>query len=187
MFFPTFLARLRKNQYICNALLAFSGISKRNKHFYIQKQQIMEIRGRIVQVLPQASGVSRSGNNWRKQEYVLETFDQYPRKVLFNFFNNAIDQYPLQVGEDIILSFDLESRSYVGRDGVERWSTDVRGWKAEKADAQMAAPGFAPQQPAGFAPQQPLQEAPAFTAPQPAVPQFPVDQAAAGGTDDLPF
>lgn len=148
----------------------------------------MEIRGRIVQVLPQASGVSKAGNSWRKQEYVLETFDQYPRKVLFNFFNNAIDQYPLQVGEDIILSFDLESRSYVGRDGVERWSTDVRGWKAEKADAQMAAPGgFAPQQvaPGGFAPQQ---AAPVFNAPQPAVPQFPAaEPQAAAGTDDLPF
>ena len=147
----------------------------------------MEIRGRIVQVLPQASGVSRTGNNWRKQEYVLETFDQYPRKVLFNFFNNAIDQYPLQVGEDITLSFDLESRSYVGRDGVERWSTDVRGWKAEKVDPQ-AAPGFAPQPAApGFAPQ--AQAAPVFNAaPQPAVPQFPADQiATAGGSDDLPF
>lgn len=148
----------------------------------------MEIRGRIVQVLPQASGVSRTGNNWRKQEYVLETFEQYPRKVVFNFFNNTIDQYPLQVGEDIILSFELDSRSYVGRDGVERWSTEVRGWKAEKADAQMAAPGgFAPQQvaPGGFAPQQ---AAPVFNAPQPAVPQFPAaEPQAAAGTDDLPF
>ncbi len=160
----------------------------------------MEIRGRIVQVLPLASGVSRTGNNWRKQEYILETFDQYPRKVLFNFFNNTIDQYPLQVGEDIILSFDLESRSFVGRDGVERWSTDVRGWKVEKADAQMAAPGgfapqpgfgapqqgFAPQQ-QGFAPQQPVQGFAAPQAPQPAVPQFPAAEPAAGGTDDLPF
>ncbi len=162
----------------------------------------MEIRGRIVQVLPLASGVSRTGNNWRKQEYVLETFDQYPRKVLFNFFNNTIDQYPLQVGEDIILSFDLESRSYVGRDGVERWSTDVRGWKVEKADAQMAAPGYAPQ--AGFAPQQPVAgfgaapqqagfapqptAAQPFEAPQPVVPQFPAaEPQAAAGTDDLPF
>lgn len=148
----------------------------------------MEIRGRIVQVLPQASGVSKAGNSWRKQEYVLETFEQYPRKVVFNFFNNTIDQYPLQVGEDIILSFELDSRSYVGRDGVERWSTEVRGWKAEKADAQMAAPGgFAPQQvaPGGFAPQQ---AAPVFNAPQPAVPQFPAaEPQAAAGTDDLPF
>ena len=143
----------------------------------------MEIRGRIIQVLPMAQGVSKAGNNWRKQEYILETFDQYPRKVIFNFFNNTIDQYPLQVGEDVIISFDLESRSFVGRDGVERWSTDVRGWKAEKADAQMSAPGAAPVAPAFGAPQ----AAPQFQAPQPAVPQFPAEPAAPAAGDDLPF
>lgn len=144
----------------------------------------MEIRGRIIQILPLASGVSKAGNSWRKQEYILETFDQYPRKVIFNFFNNTIDQYPLQVGEDIILSFDLDSRSFVGRDGVERWSTDVRGWKAEKADAQMAAaPGFGAPASGFGAPQ----AAPQFQAPQPAVPQFPAAPAAEPAGDDLPF
>lgn len=147
----------------------------------------MEIQGRIIQVLPQAQGVSKAGNNWRKQEYVLETKDQYPRKVLFNFFNNAIDQYPLQVGDDIILSFDLESRSYMGRDGVERWSTDVRGFKAEKVEPTMMAGGFAAQP---VAPQ--YQAAPAaaqqtFQQPQPAVAQFPVQGEAPAGSDDLPF
>lgn len=145
----------------------------------------MEIRGRIIQVLPLASGVSKAGNSWRKQEYILETFDQYPRKVIFNFFNNTIDQYPLQVGEDIILSFDLDSRSFVGRDGVERWSTDVRGWKAEKADAQMAAPGFGAPADGFGAPQ--AAPAPQFQAPQPAVPQFPAGPAAPAAGDDLPF
>ena len=137
----------------------------------------MEIQGRIIQVLAPASGVSKAGNNWRKQEYVLETKDQYPRKVVFNFFNNTIDQYPLQVGDDIILSFDIDSRSYVGRDGVERWATEIRGYKVEHvADAQ--------QQPAAFQP-----AAPAYQAPQPAVPQYPAANAAAGNdsTDDLPF
>lgn len=154
----------------------------------------MEIRGRIIQILPQASGVSRQGNNWRKQEYVLETFDQYPRKVLFNFFNNTIDQYPLQQGDDIILSFDLESRSYVGRDGVERWSTDVRGWKVEKADAAVNAPQYgAPAQPAagfaGFAAPAPA-AAPA-AAPAQAAPAFPQFSAPApaepNAMEDMPF
>lgn len=145
----------------------------------------MEIQGKIVQVLPQASGVSKAGNNWRKQEYVLETKDQYPRKVVFNFFNNTIDQYPLQLGDDIILSFDLESRSFVGRDGVERWSTDVRGYRAEKVDPNMAAAGFVPTV-GQF--QQPQPAQPQFQQPQPAVPQFPqAEPAAPAGTDDLPF
>ena len=141
-------------------------------------------------MLPQASGTSKAGNNWRKQEYILETFDQYPRKVLFSFFNNAIDQYPLQPGEDVIVSFDLESRSFIGRDGVERWSTDVRAWKAVRADQVVAEGGFqqapAPQQFQQY--QQPV--AAPFQAPAPAVPQYPTSeapQAPQGGTDDLPF
>lgn len=146
----------------------------------------MEIQGRIIQVLAAAGGTSKAGNAWRKQEYVLETTEQYPRKVVFNFFNNSIDQYPLQVGDDIILTFSLESRSYVGRDGVERWSTEVRGLRADKVDAV----GFAPAAPQYQAAPQPM-PAPQYAAPQPAVPQYPTADSAVEpqpqGTDDLPF
>lgn len=148
----------------------------------------MEIRGKIIQVLPLQQGVgAASGKAWKKQEYVLETFDQYPRKVKFDFFGDRADQYPLQVGEDIVVSFDLESRSFVGRDGVERWSTDVRAWKAEKAEAALAAAAAAAQ-PMGAAPvyPQPMGAAPVFPQPAPAADPFP--QAAPGNaTEDLPF
>lgn len=144
----------------------------------------MEIKGKVMQVMPLQSGTSqRTGNAWRKQDYVMETYDRFPRKVYFGFFGDAIDQYPLQVGDDINLSFDLESRPFVGRDGVERWSTDVRAWKAEKIDPsqlQMQVPAYgAP------VPQQP------FAQPAPAVGQFdaaPAPAAAAPNpTEDLPF
>ena len=141
----------------------------------------MEIQGRIIQVMPLASGVSKAGNNWKKQEYLLETKDQYPRKVLFYFFNNTVDQYPLQVGDDIILSFDIESRSFVGRDGVERWSTDIRGFKAEKVTDQQV-------QPSDFSPAAPQYQQPQYQTLQPAVPQYPVDPTPQpSNTDDLPF
>ncbi len=141
----------------------------------------MEIQGRIIQVMPLASGVSKAGNNWKKQEYLLETKDQYPRKVFFYFFNNNVDQYPLQVGDDIILSFDIESRSFVGRDGVERWTTDIRGFKAEKVTDQQP-------QPADFSPAAPQYQQPQYQTPQPAVPQYPVNPTPQpSNTDDLPF
>lgn len=153
----------------------------------------MEIRGKIIQVLPLAQGTSAAGRPWKKQEYVLETFDQYPRKVKFDFFGEKADQYPLQLGEDVVVSFDIESRSFIGRDGVERWSTDIRGWKAEKADAALAAaaaaqPGVA--QPQGFAPQpgfvapQQMGAAPAFQQPAPDVTQFAGEMSP---NDSLPF
>jgi len=149
----------------------------------------MEIKGKVMQVLPQQSGTSQRGNAWRKQEYVMETYDRFPRKIFFGFFGDAIDQYPLQVGDDINLSFDLESRSYVGRDGVERWSTDVRAWKADKIDPsqiQMQVPAYGA--PAYAAPAaQPAQ----YAQPAPVVGQFdaaPAPSAASPNpSEDLPF
>lgn len=124
----------------------------------------MEIKGKIIVALPEMSGVSKSGNNWKKREYVLETQETYPRKVHFDFFGDRADQYPLSVGDDITLSFDIESREYNGR-----WFTSIRGWKAEKA---------APQNPA-----QQYQNVPDM----PPAPAFDPMQSAGGGDEDLPF
>ena len=92
----------------------------------------MEIKGRIIQVLPAQGGVSKAGNEWKKQDYVLETMDvQYPKKVCFNIFGaDRIEQYKVGVGDEVVVSFDLESREFNGR-----WYTDVRAWKIEKASA----------------------------------------------------
>ena len=90
----------------------------------------MEITGKIIVVLPPQSGVSQAGNNWKKQEYVLETEETYPKKVHFDFFGERADQYNwIKIGDRIRLSFDIESREY-----NNRWYTSIRGWKAEKAD-----------------------------------------------------
>ena len=125
----------------------------------------MEISGKIIAALPEVGGTSKAGNAWRKREYVLETQETYPKKVAFNFFGDRIDQYPLAVGDDVTVSFDLESREFNGR-----WYTDVRGYKAVKNGA--AAAGA---QPADFPP------APAD------FPPAPTDLPAAGPNDDLPF
>ncbi|MGN1172209.1 MAG: DUF3127 domain-containing protein [Muribaculaceae bacterium] len=130
----------------------------------------MEISGKIIHDLGEMSGVSKAGNSWKKHEYVLETKDSYPKQVHFDFFGERADQYPLSIGDDIKLSFDIESREYNGR-----WFTSIRGWKAEKADG--AAVSQAPVQQA-----QPVSAAPVQ---QPAAPQQP--DFGSSATDDLPF
>jgi len=127
----------------------------------------MEIKGKIIHKLPAASGVSKAGNEWNKQEYVLETFDTYPKKVFFDFFGERANQYPLEVGDTVTLSFDIESREYNGR-----WYTSIRGWKAEKE----AAPAADQQPTAG---QQPVNPS------QPAGPENNFNEQSAN--DDLPF
>ena len=94
----------------------------------------MEIKGKIIVALPEQSGVSKSGNNWKKREYVLETMETYPKKVHFDLFGDRADQYPLTVGEVITLSFDINSREYNGR-----WFTSISGWKVDKEQATATA------------------------------------------------
>ncbi len=120
----------------------------------------MEIKGKIIHVLPLQEGVSRAGNPWKKQEYVLETAEQYPRKVCFDFFGDKVDQFPAAIGDEVVLSFDIESREYNGR-----WYTGVHGWKLEKVATEQA--------PMSDIPPMPVDNTP-----------FPP---AAESTDDLPF
>ena len=128
----------------------------------------MEVIGKIIHVLPLQSGTSQAGNQWKKQEYVLGTEDAYPKKVCFDFFGDRVDQFPLAIGDRVRLNFDIESREYQGR-----WYTSIRGWKAEKIDAQAMAASPAPM----AAPQQ------AVPAPPPAMTDF----TQSSDTDDLPF
>ena len=101
----------------------------------------MEISGKIIAVLPLATGEGKNGT-WRSQDYVLETADQYPRKVCFNLFNDRIEQNPMAIDDVVTVSFDIDSREYNGR-----WFTSIRAWKVDKgtvAAAPAATPSFEP-------------------------------------------
>ncbi len=137
----------------------------------------MDIKGKIIQKMEPVGGVSKAGNQWKKQEYVLETLDSYPKKVKFDFFGDRADQYPLEVGDVITLSYDIESREFNGR-----WYTDIRGFKAMKEDAAAAAAAPAPYPTAGA----PAPEPAADGMPTPPPPATPFEQGGDTG-DDLPF
>ena len=84
----------------------------------------LELTGRITQILPLEQGVSKAGNAWRKQVLILETQDQYPRKVAISLLNDNIDKYSIQVGTVVTAHLDIESREWNGK-----WYTEVRAWQ----------------------------------------------------------
>ncbi len=91
----------------------------------------MEITGKIITILPEQGGVSKNGNEWKKQEYVLETYDQYPKKICFQLFGaDRIAQAAIRPGEELTVSFDIESREYMGK-----WYTNINAWKIERPAA----------------------------------------------------
>lgn len=69
-------------------------------------------------MLPETNGVSKDGKEWRKQEAVLQTNEQYQRSVCFRMFNDRI--VPLQIGQMVDVIISIESREWQGR-----WYTDI--------------------------------------------------------------
>lgn len=129
----------------------------------------MEVKGKIIKKMDLVTGVAKStGNPWKKQDYVLETLDSYPKTIAFDFFGDRADQYNFEVGDVINLKFDIESREYQGR-----YYTNIRGYAAEKITEGAPVQGATP------APQGPA-------APIPPVPPSGFGPAA-NDNDDLPF
>lgn len=107
----------------------------------------MEIQGKILHILPMQSGVGKaSGKEWKKQDYVLEIQDgQYTRKLCFSMWGDLIDRTQLQVGEDVTVQIDVESREYQGR-----WYTDVKAWRVDRGFVTLQQVNIAPAPAAGF-------------------------------------
>ena len=110
----------------------------------------MDISGKIIQVLPEQGGVSKtSGKEWKLQAYVLETQEQYPRKVHFEVFGeDRIKANPCQLDDIVTVSFDIESREFNGR-----WYTSIRAWKIQQGVVEAAAPAVQPVAAPAAAPQ----------------------------------
>jgi hypothetical protein len=89
--------------------------------------QHMQLSAKLINVLPLQTGVSKNGE-WKKQDIIVETGGQYPKKICVSIWGDRIDQDQLQVGNELKIDFDIESREYNGR-----WYTDVKAWKLEVA------------------------------------------------------
>ena len=92
----------------------------------------LTVKGKIQQILNPESGVSRAGNEWKKQEFVIETDEQFPRKVCFTLFGDKVSLInSLSDGEEVEVSFNVESREYNGK-----WFHNLNAWKIEKPAAE---------------------------------------------------
>lgn len=96
----------------------------------------MEIQGKIIVVLPERSGTSQRGNQWRSISYVLETQEQYPKKLAFDVTNDKIDQLNIQLGEILTVQFDINAREYNGR-----WFNSVNVWNVIRQTQQATVQG----------------------------------------------
>jgi len=147
----------------------------------------MELAGKVIAILEARTGVAKAtGNPWMIQEYVIETHEQYPRRMSFNVFGEEkIRQFNIQLNEEINVFFDINAREYQGR-----WFNDIRAWRVDRVTpgevpaAGTAVPASAPFPPAATANGAAPAATPAVAAaPAPETPPF----TEGDSNDDLPF
>lgn len=148
-----------------------------------------EITGKIIAVLPTRSGTSARGTQWSSQTAVIETHEQYPKRVAFDVLGDKITEFNLQVGEEVTVSFDINAREFNGK-----WFNSVNAWQVIRQGGQQAPAqgGYSTNPQAGAQAAQAAQQAAMAGAPNPQNPnnQFPPAQqpgAPAGQADNLPF
>lgn len=131
----------------------------------IKKRSTMEITGKLIQKLPQQTGPGKNGP-WIKQEFIIETPDQFPRKVCIALWGDkARDLDAVSIGESLKASINVESREFNGK-----WYTDVKAWRIEKLGGSQS-------------------QVPSETPPMPNADDTPpfIPDVAEDGSDDLPF
>lgn len=92
----------------------------------------MDITGKITEILPeQRFSSKRTGQEYVRYGFVLETGGAYPKKVKFDVLGEdqwgkmlPYIQSSMNGGTDCTVSFDVNSRLWKGK-----WYTTVSAWK----------------------------------------------------------
>ncbi len=88
------------------------------------------LEGKLIQVLEPQEGVSTRGA-WKKQDFVMETTEQYPKKICVSCWNEKVDELKnFGLNDGIKVAVNIESREY-----NSRWYTDIKAWRFETAGA----------------------------------------------------
>lgn len=127
----------------------------------------MDIIGKAIAALPVKSGVSpRTGEQWQSREYVIETQEQYPKRMCFEVFGtDKLKEFNIRNNDLIKVHFDINAREHNGK-----WYNSIRAWKVEHVNPDGSAVGSTAAAPVAQA------QAPAAPAP-----------AAQESEEDLPF
>lgn len=137
----------------------------------------MEITGTIKAIYPITNGVSQSGKEWQKVDFIVSEDREYGDSIVISSFNERIPLLvPFKAGDKVVVKFDARAVEFTRNDGSKALFNRINLYKIDSIAAQLQQ-----------FPQQPLQQQPI---PQITAQQTPIQQSVFGNDehkDDLPF
>lgn len=94
----------------------------------------LAIKGKIVKILEVETGTSKAGKEWKKQNFVIDTGNQYNPEVCFQLFGDEkienFNKYN-KVGQEVEVSFNVSSREFKGK-----YYHNLDAWKVFKSEVK---------------------------------------------------
>jgi len=82
------------------------------------------VTGRIISFGDVETGTGQKGV-WKKRNIIVETQDQYPKKICLTAWNKVCDSLSmLSVGDELSVEANVESREY-----NKKWYTEIKPFK----------------------------------------------------------
>jgi hypothetical protein len=82
----------------------------------------LTITGRITEI-----GSAAQGENWQKQDFTIETLEQYSKLVNIHVWNDKIEQLSrCRINDVVMCRINISSRKH-----ENRYYTEVTAWKIE--------------------------------------------------------
>lgn len=88
----------------------------------------MIVKGKLKKLLPEISGINKAGNEWKKQDFIIDTGAQYNPELCISTFKENIDTIKnISIGSYIEVEINLYSKAYNDKyfHNVSAWKIDV--------------------------------------------------------------
>jgi translation initiation factor IF-3 len=99
----------------------------------------MELTGKMVKVFPK----NQVSEKFVKREFVIETNDTYPQKILVQMTQDRCDLLDgIGEGENVKVMINLRGREWTNPEGVVKYFNSIEGWKIENQSTENFKPNM---------------------------------------------
>lgn len=93
-----------------------------------------EVTGELKEFLEVQSGTAKSGNEWKKQSFIVKTEDEYNNTYCFEVFGEEkvenLTKYQKQ-GDQVKVTFNVNTNEWQGK-----YFTSLSAWRIEKVGGE---------------------------------------------------
>lgn len=87
----------------------------------------METIGKVHQIAQIQKGISKNGKEWKRQNLVIDTGDEYNPHLSISFLGDKCSLLDtLKINDEVKVHINLSSKEWNGK-----WFTNVNGWKID--------------------------------------------------------